>query len=438
MNSSSVAGVGTWESAAPDSLTFHLRRDSGQPAHLKTSVPVFGLPKIAAIATVVFFVPLFLFVNYVVRKVFLLDVRLPATCSLKTLLSGKIGRNLFVIVNPPFVKMTPRNGSKLFIKDLPSIATSSDWANTFETPSGEEVIALDRFDYGMDDPKINQQKLKLVENLLEKKRTLMIFSSAESSQYRFTNGENGNTNGEHDPSGRWAGVINGDFVTEYAEDIDDGSAFNDRIEQEKRRILAQPIPKRSMTEIDESFRTLFVECGSREPLQRAGLQILTQTDFILLSREQLIVRIANQARPYYTHIWNSCSPGERQTLCHLAQDRLLSHRDPDIEPLLRRGLIMKDQDFHLFNESFRQFVRSADRLSFVIEQDKQTQEGSLWQGLKVPVLVGLLAIAAFLFLTQQDVFSRALALLTGLTTLIPALFKVFTMFHVDPVSRPPS
>src|SRR6185503_8251869 len=161
-------------------------------------------------------------------------------------------------------------------------------------------------------------------------------------------------------------------------------------------------------------------------------------DFIELSREQFIARIATQARPYYTHIWNTCSPGERQTLCHLAQDRLLTHRDPDIEPLLRRRLIMKEHDFHLFNESFREFVRSADRLSFVLEQDKQTQQGSLWQGLKVPVLVALLAIAAFLFLTQQDVFSRAIALLTGLTTLIPALFKVLSMFQVDPLSRPPS
>ncbi len=333
--------------------------------------------------------------------------------------------------------MTSRNGSNLFIKDLPSIARSFNWANNFETPSCEEtVIALDRFDYGMNDPQINQQKLRLVENLLEKKRTLMIFSSAESSQYRFTNGENGNTNGD-DPSSRWAGVINGDFVTEYAEDIDDGSSFKERIEQEKRRILAQPIPKRSMKEIDESFHTLFVECGSREPLQRAGFQILTHSDFIHLSREQLIARIANQARPYFTHIWDSCSSGERQTLCHLAQDRLLSHRDPDIEPLLRRGLIVKEEDFHLFNESFRQFVRSAERLSFVVEQDKEAQQGSLWQGLKVPILVGLLAIAAFLFLTQQDLFSRSIALLTGITTLIPALFKVLSMFHIDPLSRPP-
>lgn len=442
-DSTSVGGVGKWESAPTGSLVLHVERgNSGQPSsqftHLNTSVPLLGIPEFAAIAIVVLFIPLFLFVNYVIRKVFLLDVPQPATCSLKKLLSEKIERNVFVVVNAPFVKKVPGNGSNLYLKDLPSITTSSDWADTFDTPSGngETVIALDRFDYGMDDPTINQQKLKLVENLLGKKRTLMILSSAESSLYRFSNGENGHANGNFD--GRWAEILVSEFFTEYAEDTDDGSTFRETVNQEKTRILAQGLTDRSMKEIDELFHTLYAECASREPLQCVGLQILVQKDFITLSQEQLIARIVNQSRPYYTHIWNSCSPCERQTLGHLAQDRLLSHRDPDIEPLLRRGLIVKEHDLHLFNESFRQFIKSGDRVSFVAEHDKQAQQGSLWQILKVPILVAMLAITAFLFLTQQDLYSRSLALVTGITTLIPALFKMVSMFQGDPVSRPPN
>ena len=110
----------------------------------------------------------------------------------------------------------------------------------------------------------------------------------------------------------------------------------------------------------------------------------------------------------------------------------MSHRDPDIEALLRRELIVRDQDIHLFNHSFRQFVKSAEKISFAAEQDKQAQQGSLWQTLKVPILVTMLAIAAFLFVTQQDLFSSSLALVTGLTTLIPAMLKVMSMFHADP------
>lgn len=443
LETTSVAGMGKWEFAPNEKLILHPEADRGpQATHLSTSVPLFGAPKAGTITFVVLLVPFFLFVNYLIRKVFVLDVQKPTSHSLKKLLSEKIDRNAFVVVNAPFVKKVPGNGSNLYLKALPSVATSSNWVDTFDYASGDEraVIALDQFDYGMDDPQLNQQKLKLMENLLAKERKLLIFSSAEFSEYRFSNGENGNghANGWDDEAGRRAGVVISDFFTEYAEDTDDGKIFRKRVDDEKKRILEQGVEGRSEKEITDLFDTLYFECARREPLQRVGLAILSLKGFITLNRQQLIAAIGNQARAYYTYIWNSCSPGERQTLCHLAQDGLVSHRDPDIEPLLRRELIVREHDVHLFNTTFRQFVKSADQVSFVVEQDKQTQQGSLWQTLKVPILVTMVGITAFLFLTQQDLYSRSLALVTGITTLIPALFKVLAMFHGEPASRPPN
>jgi hypothetical protein len=441
LETSSVAGMGKWELASNARLILHPEGNRGpQPSDLNTSVPLFGVPKFATITLVVLVVPFFLFVNYLIRKVFVLDVQKPTSYSLKKLLSEKIDHNAFVVVNAPFVKKVTGNGSNLYLKALPSITTSPDWADTFDYASGEErsVIALDHFDYGIHDTQLNQEKLKLMENLLAKERKLLIFSSAEFSEYQFSNGENGNghANGNSDDAGRRAGVVISDFFTEYAEDTDDGSSFRERVAEEKTRILAQGLQGRSQKDIDELFETLDVECATREPLQRIGLSILSLKGFIGLSRKELIAIIGNQARAYYTYIWNSCSLGERQTLCHLAQDGLLSHRDPDIGPLLRRELIVREHDVHLFNVTFRQFVKSADRVSFMVEQDKQTQHGSLWQTLKVPVLVTMLGIAVFLFLTQQDLYSRSLALMTGITTLIPTIFKVLAMFHGDPAGRP--
>ena len=436
LDNAAVRGICRWESGAIGSLILHLEGSAGlgPGLHLNTSVPLLGVPGFPVVGAVLLFVPLFLFISFIVRKVFLLDTHRPISHSLKKLLSCKIDRNVFVVVNAPFVKKVLGTESNLCLRNVPSLATSADWADAFDYNSvGEEtVVALDEFDYGMDDPKINQQKLKLVENLLAKQRTLVIFSSADSSQYRFANGENGHANGERDETGRWAGVIISNFFTEYAEDTDDGLLFRGKVLEEKARILATDLQGRSAEEIDELFETLYAECAPREPLQRVGLQILSQKGFVTLSREHLIGRIVNQARAYYTHIWNSCSTGEKLTLCHLAQDRLLSHRDPDIEALLRRELIVRDQDLHLFNDSFRQFVKSAEKVSFVAEQDKQAQQGSLWQTLKVPILVAMLAITAFLFVTQQDLFSSSLALVTGLTTLVPAMLKVMSMFHTDP------
>jgi hypothetical protein len=183
---------------------------------------------------------------------------------------------------------------------------------------------------------------------------------------------------------------------------------------------------------------LYVECAPREPLQGMALQILEHKGFLDLSPPHLLARIANQARTYYRHIWDSCSPGEKQTLCHLAQDHMLSHRDPDIANLLKRELIIRDEGLHVFNESFRQFVKSTEQLACCAEADAEARKVSLWQLLKVPILVALMAIAGFLFVTQQDVFSSSLAVVTGVTSIITGLFKVLSMFNTDPFARPPS
>jgi hypothetical protein len=47
----------------------------------------------------------------------------------------------------------------------------------------------------------------------------------------------------------------------------------------------------------------------------------------------------------------------------------------------------------------------------------------------------MITIAAFLFWTQQDIFSSSLAVVTGVTTLVSAVFKMMSMFH-DPNARP--
>jgi hypothetical protein len=124
------------------------------------------------------------------------------------------------------------------------------------------------------------------------------------------------------------------------------------------------------------------------------------------------------------------------TLFHLATDRLLSHRDPDIEKLLRRELIVRDTDVHLLNDSFRQFIRSTEKIDFVTQEEDKAKKVSPWHTLKGPILVVLVAVTIFLFVTQRDIYTSSLAIVTAVTTIIPAFFKVLTIFHSDPFARP--
>jgi hypothetical protein len=372
------------------------------------------------------------------RKIFLLDVYKPSSRPLSSFLGKKIDRNIFVVVDAPFATKMPFGESNLSVNDLRNVVTLPGWEEKFEpatAPPGT-VLALDHFDHQSDDPKTNQQKLRLVERLLEKKQPLLVFSALEPSEYSFANGDAGHENGNAEIDGRWARVMT-QFLTEYAEDTGDPAGFTKQVEEERKRIL--PLARqvgRTENEINELINTLHAECIAKGPLQQLGLQILAQKSFITLTREHLLNRIINQARTYYTHLWNSCSTPEKVTLFHLAKDRLLSHRDPDIERLMRRELIVRDVDIHLLNDSFREFIKSTEN-EFMTAEETKAKAVSPWHTLKGPIFLVLVAVTVFLFVTQRDFYTSSLAILTAVTTLIPAFFKVLTIFHSDPFSRPP-
>jgi hypothetical protein len=439
-------GFCKWEPGDAGRLILHLDKKTLGEAiwpwrHLNSSMPNLGIPGPFWLGLFLLaYFPFFLFVHFLVRKIFLLDIYKPSSRPLRAFLSEKIDRNLFVVVDAPFGTKTPFDKSNLHMNDVRNVVTAPGWEERFDQPFPDDmVMALDHFEYQSEDAKTNQLKLGLLEKLLAKKRTLMIFSALEPSQYSFKNGGNGKTNGEVngdlEDTGRWATVMS-QFFTEYAEDTGDPQKFTAQVEEERKRILALDLRGRSKAEINELIDTLRAECVAKGPLQQIGLQILGQSSFLRLSREHLLNRILNQARTYYNHLWNSCSTSEKLTLFHLATDRLLSHRDPDIEKLLRRELIVRDTDVHLLNDSFRQFIRSTEKIDFVTQEEDKAKKVSPWHTLKGPILVVLVAVTIFLFVTQRDIYTSSLAIVTAVTTIIPAFFKVLTIFHSDPFARP--
>jgi hypothetical protein len=444
MGNSAVTGVCNWDSFTTDRLVLNLNGTNGRPAwpwrRLQTAVPLLGISVLPAIALLLLFIPLFLLIHFMVRKVFLLDVHKPTSHSLKKFLCDKIERNVFVVVNAPFFKKMRFKASTLYLQRFSDLAGAQEWNGTFdESKCGElDVIAFDQFEYQMDDAQMNKRRLALLDELLKKKKTLLLFSTVAPSEYSF---ENGNTNGDEDGAGAWAEVLISNFFTEYAEDtddryeIDDKSSFRQLVEIQRARIMSESLQGRKAKDVKELIDTLYTECARRVPLQDVGLHILKTKDFVTLTKDHLLGRIISQARPYYNYLWRSCSTGEKQTLCHLAQDRRLSHRDPDIQSLLKRELIVRDEGINVFNESFRKFVLASDQRADIAEQDQKAREDSLWQTLKVPIMATMIFVAGFLFWTQQDFFSSSLAVVTGITGLISAVFKLMSVFHVEDGAR---
>ena len=135
------------------------------------------------------------------------------------------------------------------------------------------------------------------------------------------------------------------------------------------------------------------------------------------------------ARPYYASLWNACTGEEKLTLTRLAQHGLLSPKDPDIDELLRKGLIVRNPAIKIVNESFRLFVLSALRDEAVAKCEKEAKSSSNWEVLKVPLTIGLLSVAAFLLLTQRELYNSALPFITGLAAGLPSLLKLVSLFQ---------
>jgi len=145
------------------------------------------------------------------------------------------------------------------------------------------------------------------------------------------------------------------------------------------------------------------------------------------SREEKINEVVDQARAYHLALWATCSQDERCALIHLALDGLISSKNTDVRQLMKRGLVVMDPGLRLMDESFRRFVISSQ---YDEDIDAWRQAGgSNWELMKAPLLLILLSVSLFLFVTQKEVYDSSVSFVSALTAGLAALFKLLGMFQ---------
>lgn len=102
-----------------------------------------------------------------------------------------------------------------------------------------------------------------------------------------------------------------------------------------------------------------------------------------------------------------------------------------LEHLLRRGLIVRDPDLHITNESFARFIMSAedsDRLNaWQVEASR-----SAWAVMKTPILVTLVIAFVPFFRTAGEEFSAVLTALASSFATLPLLLKSISAIRGAP------
>lgn len=180
----------------------------------------------------------------------------------------------------------------------------------------------------------------------------------------------------------------------------------------------------------ELQRDFIAETCRSKQLRNIGAGLLKKTTLVEairtiddyeVAKEHIIREVLEAAEKYYKARWDSCSTSESLALFHLARDRFLHAKNPDIRPLLHKKLIVCDPDLRLMNESFRRFVVTTgvkQRLS----EWKPEGSRSTWTQVWRPVGLGVASIALFLIFTQEQYQAITVAFLAAL----PELLGIFS------------
>ena len=438
----------SWEDVNGTSLVLHARESQANGPGKTERLIESHLPRLTGLSwwlmlPLVFLAAAFL-VYYLIRQLFQLAREQTASDELTDLCGNPISSNLLLVLGQSFVgksqllRRLGGNGANRI--DLKTFTRHKKWLHQVDLLKPDVPIVLDNFEHGMDDTNHSQQKLGLLEALRQKNRRLIALSTVDQERLLLPSGNNGHTNGNGNGSAaatlpvpvfseRWTDAVSR-FLRVEPGDVGDADSFKDELGKTMEARLAWPgLDKKAKEQIEATFKLIETECSIRAYLQNIGRAVASQSLLAKASAAGLCKQIMINAKPYYASIWNACSGEEKLTLTRLAEHGLLSPKDPDVDELLRKGLIVRDPKIRIMNESFKLFILSMGDDHAIAKCEKDAKSSSNWEVLKVPLTIGLLSFAAFLLLTQRELYNSALPFLSGLAAGIPAFLKLVSLFQ---------
>ena len=140
--------------------------------------------------------------------------------------------------------------------------------------------------------------------------------------------------------------------------------------------------------------------------------------------QELYDEISDRASAYYATLWAACTREEKIVLMHIARDGFGNEKDRHtLRRLLSRQLVRRQPHFRIMNETFRRFVLAEPRRQEVALLDTEIPM-SAWDRVQKPLVVTVVGVAVFFFVTQRELFDASLAVISGLAGGIPALIRV--------------
>lgn len=346
--------------------------------------------------------------HFIASRVLLIDVEPPRWMHLP--LSPSLGDHVFLVRRDrdadALTGPDPLGKGTFLDISLAALDAANGWDAMLETvdssAAGRNVRITD-FEYGVLDPKIDEQKLRWLEKLMKlPDRTVLIISTVSPSYVMMQSALPG-----------WRPLLER-FATITAEELelrDEERKRQQAVHSTQRLGIQAPSWLEHETEYNSFLATL------RKQLDRDR------------ERQHLLDELAERAETYYAGLWSTCREEEKILLHQLARNGLANGRNRRVlRRLIARGLVRRDPNVELFSETFRLFVLEAARRENLAARAHASRPASTWDSLRAPFFVVIVSFLLLLFVTQKDLMSTTTALATALTTGLPALMKLLGTF----------
>lgn len=303
--------------------------------------------------------------------------------------------------------------------DLNNLRTLDDVKEELQKCKECEIIVIDHFEYGFRDYSVAKRRLRLFEGLkqMDNKRVLVISNIhpgmflaeyPDPPEKREEDAKKKTEETLSDDCDRWSKLLGGYYKIYFPA----SGVVGDEMPEIKDIIDRECNGSYFLRAQKEAIRESLRNEDREHPL----------------TEEEIILRIESLAHVYYNSLWHSLSEEEQYLLYDIAQDGLVNLKNREaLTMLLNKGLLVYENRFRMMNESFRNYVLSEVTADDALELERKVKETGSWNYFRTPVIIILITIALFIFITQEESFNSIIAFVTTFAAGIPIIFRLLGM-----------
>lgn len=442
-----------WDRDSNGRLVLTSVEDAKRPLTISSVVPSFGTFRGLSLVFVLVGALVIGVAVFIARRVFLMDMPLWSPTSSGF---GKTAQSAFVVCRGRAARENYLS-DKRHVKRV-DLAAQSDWTaalTELDQVPPDEFVLVDHFEHGVSDRQLNEKKLWLIEELVQvhRRKLIVLSTTGPAPLLREPRAGESTAKGDEGPTveQRWAGLLTSSFVVvnhdlRFESQADAASNAPGRVTKWEAALSGKWIwrlkhlPAYLHTRRHRALRsTLDREYAANPyllPIYDDVSRLITRRGEEGFDKEELFEEFGARAASYYEGLWACCSPVEKLVLEHLGEEGFANYKDGKaVRRLISRGLIRRDPHLRVMNETFRRFVISTRCRREVGEVEKRTMK-SAWDHFRRPFLIAL-SIALILFVTtQKQRFDSMMALIVGVTGIIPSLVRLAGFFLGEKPSAP--